>query len=105
MKKIIFLLIILTVAGFAYAQSKEGLHSIELPAVKTDLAAGEGKDTTEKYCSICHSLDYITMQPKFTKAQWTAEVNKMIKVMGAPIPEADAKIITDYLAAQYGTGG
>ncbi len=105
MKKFIILLIILTIAGFAYAQSKEAVHSIVLPAVKTDLAAGEGMDTTEKYCSICHSLDYITMQPKFPKATWTVEVNKMIKVMGAPIPEADAKVIIDYLAAQYGTGG
>ena len=75
-----------------------------MPVVKTDLKAGEGKDTTEKFCGICHSLDYITMQPKFTKAQWTAEVNKMIKVMGAPIPEENAKIIEGYLTAQYGTG-
>ena len=52
MKKFIILLIILTIAGFAYAQSKEAVHSIVLPAVKTELAAGKGKDTTEKYCSI-----------------------------------------------------
>jgi hypothetical protein len=29
-------------------------------------------------------------------------VNKMIKVMGAPIAEADAHRIVDYLASQYG---
>jgi len=105
MKKLIFLLIILAAAGFAYAESKDTVHSIVLPAVKTDLKAGEGKDTTERFCSICHSLDYITMQPKFTRAQWTAEVNKMIKVMGAPIPEESAKIIEGYLTVSYGTGG
>ena len=105
MKKLIFLLIILAAAGFAYAESKGTVHSIVLPAVKTDLRAGEGKDTTEKFCGICHSLDYITMQPKFTRAQWTAEVNKMIKVMGAPIPEESAKIIEGYLTVSYGTGG
>lgn len=104
MKKLIFLLIVLAIARLAYAESKDTVHSIVLPSVKTDLKAGEGKDTTERFCSICHSLDYITMQPKFTKTQWTAEVNKMIKVMGAPIPGESAKIIEDYLTAQYGTG-
>jgi len=104
MKKIIILLILLAVAGFAYAGPKESLHSIELPKVTTELKAGEGKDVTERFCSICHSLDYITMQPKFTRSQWTAEVNKMIKVMGAPIPEENAKIIEGYLTVRYGTG-
>jgi hypothetical protein len=44
------------------------------------------------------------MQPKFSKAQWTGTVNKMRKVMGAPINEDDAKKIIDYLTVQYGTG-
>src|SRR5512135_2956208 len=105
MKKIIILLMLSAVAGFAYAGPEGSVHSIQLPEIKTELKAGEGKDVTERFCGICHSLDYITMQPKFTRAQWTAVVNKMIKVMGAPIPEENAKMIEDYLAAQYGTGG
>jgi hypothetical protein len=44
------------------------------------------------------------MQPQFTKAQWTAETTKMIKVFGAQISEENAKIISDYLAENYGTG-
>ena len=44
------------------------------------------------------------MQPPFSRATWTAEVNKMIKVMGAPINEDDAKTIINYLVATYGTG-
>lgn len=104
MKKIIILLMLSAVAGFAYAGPEGSVHSIELPDIKTELKAGEGKDVTERFCSICHSLDYITMQPKFTRAQWAALVSKMIKVMGAPIPEEDARIIAGYLAASYGTG-
>jgi hypothetical protein len=53
---------------------------------------------------ICHSLDYITMQPRVSKTQWTATVNKMINVMAAPIPKSDAQIIIEYLAEHYGTG-
>lgn len=104
MKKIIILLILSALTGFAYAGAKDSIHEIELPSVKTELKAGEGKDVTERFCNICHSLDYITMQPKFTRAQWIAVVNKMIKIMGAPIPEQDAKIIEDYLTVSYGTG-
>jgi len=104
MKKIIVLLMLSAVAGFAYAGPEGSVHSIQLPEIKTELKAGEGKDVTERFCSICHSLDYITMQPKFARAQWTGIVNKMIKVMGAPIPEEDARIIVGYLTAGYGTG-
>jgi hypothetical protein len=34
-----------------------------------------------------------------------AEVNKMIKVFGAPIVSVKANVIVDYLAANYGSGG
>jgi hypothetical protein len=39
--------------------------------------------------------------PKKGKAFWEAEVTKMIKTYGAPINEADAKVIADYLAQTY----
>ena len=52
----------------------------------------------------CHSVDYITTQPRgarFGKEFWQAEVTKMIKVYGAPIDERDVSKIVDYLAATY----
>jgi cytochrome c5 len=91
-------------AGIAYAVSGESRHAITLPETRVELKSGEGLQKVETFCNICHSLDYITMQPKFSKAQWTATVNKMIKVMGAQINEEDAKLIIDYLAVHYGTG-
>ena len=36
------------------------------------------------------------------RAAWEAEVRKMIKVMGAPIPENDVDPIVDYLTQHYG---
>jgi hypothetical protein len=54
-------------------------------------------------CSGCHSLDYIPMNSPFLKrAQWEAEVQKMIKVMGAPIRAEDVAPLVDYLATHYG---
>lgn len=110
MKYLFFILIALSLLlpiGSLYAQepgAKETVHSIELPDVNTPLKPGAGLDKTSTLCNICHSVDYITMQPPFPRAQWTATVNKMIKVMGAPILDQDAKTIIDYLVSNYGTG-
>ena len=67
------------------------------------LKAGPGLDKVEGNCGACHSLDYIRMNSPFLNAAgWTAEVTKMIKTYGAPIADADAKAIADYLAKNYG---
>ena len=63
---------------------------------------GPNLEVVQGNCGACHSADYITMQPpKRGKAFWDAEVTKMIKTYGAPIAEADAKVIGDYLAQTY----
>jgi hypothetical protein len=57
----------------------------------------------ESRCSSCHSLDYIVMNSTFLgRAGWDAEVRKMMKVMGAPIPENDVAPIVEYLTKHYG---
>ncbi|RFB79622.1 cytochrome c [Methylovirgula sp. 4M-Z18] len=66
------------------------------------LKPGPGADTTGAYCSACHSVDYIMMNSPFHDPKiWDTEVNKMIKVFGAPIEDKDAKEIIDYLKANY----
>src|SRR5256712_6175481 len=63
-----------------------------------------GLDKVEANCSSCHSLDYIVMNSPFPNAAlWEAEVTKMIKAFGAPIGDADAKAIADYLKTNYGS--
>jgi cytochrome c5 len=66
------------------------------------LKVGPGSDVTQTQCQLCHSTDYIGMQPPGDAKQWEGVVTKMIKVFGAPLSEADAKIITEYLARSYG---
>ncbi len=67
------------------------------------LKPGPGADKVEANCQACHSLAYIPMNSPFLNAAgWDAEVTKMIKVMGAPIDDADAKAIKDYLTKNYG---
>lgn len=112
MKKLLFFLILILAAGFAHAQDKGAkdtvltgtTKSITLPDITPVLKSGDGKELVAGNCAICHSTDYIIMQPKFTKAKWAALVKKMIKTFGCPVDEADAKIIESYLAANYGSG-
>ncbi len=67
------------------------------------LKKAPGLETVERNCAACHSLDYIQMNSPFLNAAgWDAEVTKMIKSYGAPIDDADAKAIADYLKANYG---
>ena len=69
------------------------------------LKAGAGREAAEAHCGACHSLDYPAQNAPFLSRQgWESEVNKMIKVFGAPIEPADAKVIIDYLTEAYGGG-
>ena len=67
------------------------------------LKKAPGLDKVEGNCGACHSLDYIQMNSPFMNpATWDAEVTKMIKAFGAPISDADAAAIKEYLKANYG---
>jgi sulfite dehydrogenase (cytochrome) subunit B len=67
------------------------------------LKEGPGREKIEASCGSCHSLDYIlTNSPFMGRPVWDAEVTKMIKAFGAPINDADAKDIAEYLTRNYG---
>jgi mono/diheme cytochrome c family protein len=93
------------------------MRSIAIAALLTALAAiscaaderpvqlkqAPGLDKVEGGCAGCHSLDYVPMNSPFLSAAgWDAEVAKMINAFGAPIDQADAKVIADYLKSNYG---
>jgi hypothetical protein len=67
------------------------------------LKEAPGRELVEANCVMCHSLDYIPMNSPFLGREgWEASVNKMIKVMGAPIGQTEARAIVDYLTTNYG---
>jgi sulfite dehydrogenase (cytochrome) subunit B len=69
-----------------------------------ELKKAPGLDKVATNCAVCHSLDYIQMNSPFPNAAlWDAEVTKMIKVYGAPISDADAAAIVNYLKSNYGS--
>ena len=80
------------------------LIALPAAAVEVQLKKGPGLDKVEANCQACHTLAYIPMNSPFLNAAgWGAEVTKMIKAFGAPIDDADAKAIAEYLAKNYGT--
>jgi len=71
------------------------------PLYWPELEAGDGRELVTGYCNACHSPRYIVMQPPLTHEQWTAEVTKMAKTFGIPIPDSDQATIINYLSAHY----
>lgn len=67
------------------------------------LKDGPGKDLVASRCAICHSLDYIPMNSPFLDpAGWEREVEKMVRVLGAPVEEQEIPAILHYLNSRYG---
>lgn len=79
---------------------------VELPNETATLKPGAGSELANGQCLTCHSAEYIITQPRDKPlAFWRAEVDKMKKVYGAPIPDDQISAIADYLARSYGTEG
>jgi len=92
MRFTIAMLFVCGIAGLAFADEQP-----------IDLKKAPGVDKVEGNCAACHSLDYVQMNSPFLNpAGWDATVTKMIKMFGAPINDDDAKVIGDYLKANYG---
>ena len=94
----------LIIMALSAALALPGLSAVSLADEKPiELKKGPGLDKVEGNCAACHSLDYIQMNSPFmSAATWDAEVTKMIKAFGAPISDADAAAIKEYLKANYG---
>lgn len=85
---------------FAFAADEK--RDWKLPPETAKLERGEGVELVAAQCIVCHSLDYISTQPRMNRAGWTATVTKMKEKYGAPIaPENVDKLVT-YLVRTYG---
>lgn len=76
--------------------------SIELPASSVTFMPGPNVGVVQANCLICHNADYVYNQANMTRAQWTAEVNKMRAAYKASIGDDDVPKIVDYLMTQRG---
>ena len=92
--------------GFAVAAASfANTLRIDLPEETATLKPGPGADLATGHCLICHSAEYVTTQPRDKPlAFWKAEVEKMKKVYGAPIPDDQIDSLAEYLTRSYGAG-
>ena len=77
---------------------------VSLPAETAALnqTSEPGYQLTANSCAVCHSVDYIAMQPRGKgKEFWSSEVMKMVNVYGATVEEGARPAIIDYLARNY----
>jgi len=98
-KKIMFRILIL--AGLMLAGRAMALD-IKLPLETTTFKQDAGADMANGQCLICHSIEYVTMQPPMPRAFWKSAVQKMQQKYGAPISDAQVDPLTDYLTRNYG---
>jgi hypothetical protein len=74
----------------------------KLPPETARFKPGPGSDFVTANCQLCHSADYISMQPPMNRAAWEATVRKMREKYGAPLPADKVGEIAEYLAKYYG---
>jgi sulfite dehydrogenase (cytochrome) subunit B len=85
-------LVLLTLVG---ARAFAGEETIRL-------RDGGGRDITAGRCAVCHSLDYLANNaPVMDRTGWQKIIQKMRDKFGAPISDAEAQQILDYLAGSY----
>src|SRR4051812_14871629 len=75
---------------------------IQLPPETAAFKQDAGADVANGQCLICHSVEYVTTQPRMPKTFWKAEVQKMQQKYGAPIPDSQVEEVVDYLTKNYG---
>jgi mono/diheme cytochrome c family protein len=85
----------------APAMTFKSSPAIDLPADAAAFPDGPNVKTVSQNCLACHSADMVLDQPLLPRATWTAEVTKMRNVYKAPISDADAALIVDYLSATH----
>ncbi|HUC64807.1 MAG TPA: sulfite--cytochrome C oxidoreductase subunit B [Stellaceae bacterium] len=74
------------------------LHSVNTNFPDSDrLFPGAGADAINNNCLACHSAGMVLTQPRLSRADWQAEVEKMRNFYKAPVDASDVPAIVDYL--------
>src|SRR6187551_3139512 len=75
------------ILGFSLFASHAVALEIKLPPETATFKQDVGAEIANGQCLICHSIEYVSMQPPMPRAFWKSSVQKMQQKYGAPIPE------------------
>ena len=70
---------------------------VALPENDEPFPPGIGADIAGSQCLICHSAGMVLTQPPLKKDEWRAEIMKMRSAYGAPIPDDQVVVLSEYL--------
>jgi mono/diheme cytochrome c family protein len=68
----------------------------ELPRETETFKPGNGFEIANAQCLICHSADYVAIQPPMSRAFWKGSVQKMQQKYGAIIPDEQVEPLVGY---------
>jgi len=90
---------------WALAQAPPQLKSVnfDLPVGDRMFPGDAAADAINNNCLACHSAGMVLTQPRLSRAEWQAEVDKMRNTYKAPVAAEDVPAIVDYLAKLGGT--
>ncbi|NKB80479.1 MAG: c-type cytochrome [Nitrospirales bacterium] len=75
-------------------------ESVSFPHDPATFQPGAGSSIASGYCTMCHSAEYVYMQPPHNRDQWAEIVDKMRHSFGCPIPDEHVSQLVDYLVSQ-----
>lgn len=73
-----------------------------LPSDPFSFQGGPGSAIASSYCGICHSAEYIYMQPPHSKERWGKIIHKMKTAFGCSISDDQIPTLVEYLVGQNG---
>jgi cytochrome c5 len=95
----------LLAAAVLCAQSAVAQAPMQFKSVNVDLPTGDrmfpggsAADAINNNCLACHSAGMVLNQPHLSRAEWQAEVEKMINTYKAPVDQKDVAAVVGYLA-------
>ncbi|UCH78986.1 MAG: hypothetical protein JSU81_03280 [Candidatus Coatesbacteria bacterium] len=74
--------------------------AVEPEPLPAETVALDGRELTEKKCTVCHTLDRV-QKKKADLEGWKSTVNRMIG-KGAQLDAREAEAAAEYLTAEYG---
>ncbi len=97
---IVGILLVSVETGIFAGESFNSQRSIIFPTDPFSFQPGQGQEIANSYCVICHSADYIYMQPAHSQERWTEIIKKMKHTFGCPIPDDSMDTLASYLTHQ-----
>lgn len=95
--------VVITFLGLAALSLAAGVVQIELPPETAVFKPGAGSEIANGQCLTCHSVEYVTTQPRMPRSFWVVTIKKMQRNYGAPTAEEQIEPLADYLARNYGS--